>query len=49
MVSGTFYIECDTNDTLMLTLVGQNAGNLAFEFDNMEILGQGGFFQIQKV
>jgi hypothetical protein len=52
MVAGTAYIDLDANDTIMLTLVGQNAGTLATEaasINNFEIVGQQAFMQIAKV
>ena len=52
MVAGTAYIDLDANDTIMLTLVGQNAGTLATEptsINNLEIIGQQAFMQIAKV
>lgn len=52
MVAGTAYIDLDANDTIMLTLVGQNAGTLVTEaasINNFEIVGQQAFMQIAKV
>jgi len=52
MVAGTAYIDLDANDTIMLTLVGQNAGSLVTEaasINNFEIVGQQAFMQIAKV